>query len=187
MGDKELQVVVLGSVDASLVAALEEPLARILGIQSYVSKATLPKPAYAFNKTRNQYNAAAIIKRLSTVRENGAPYILAVTDFDIFEPDLPFVYGEANREAKGAVISVHRIRGDATLMKKRVCTEVVHQVGHMIGLSLCEDTRCAMFSASNSPDTERRNLNLCANCKNEFAKLRRGEPASAPAAPVPSR
>ena len=56
---------------------------------------------------------------------------------------------------------------------RRTFVEAVHQAGHLVGLSYCEDARCAMFLATTITDAERRQLHLCNNCRNELAKIRR--------------
>lgn len=174
MAGKELQLVVVGGVPVTFLKELEIPIAQVLGVQAYVGKAVLPAPAFAFNKDRQQYHTAAILRRLLTLREPGTPNVMGVVDVDLFVPDANFVYGEADREAHVAVMSLNRLKapeGDA--WKRRTFVEAVHQAGHLVGLSFCEDARCAMYNATTITDAERRQLNLCNNCRNELVKLRR--------------
>ena len=133
----------------------------------------LPSPVYAFNKDRKQYNTSAIMRRLNTVREIGVPWLLGIADCDLFVPDMSFVYGDADREGKVAVMSLHRLRADGDAWKRRASVEAVHLAGHLIGLAACEDARCAMFTATTITDAERRQLQLCNNCRNELARIRR--------------
>jgi archaemetzincin len=51
--------------------------------------------------------------------------------------------------------------------------EAVHQAGHLVGLSYCDDPRCVMFMATNPSDCDRKNVSLCNVCRNELAKLNR--------------
>jgi archaemetzincin len=44
-----------------------------------------------------------------------------------------------------AVVSVYRLRSrDGKLYMSRVRKEVVHEVGHLLGLKHCRDTGCVM-------------------------------------------
>lgn len=173
MAVKELQFVPIGPVSGAFLRELEAPINQVLGVGAYVGKAVLAQPAFAFNKDRNQYHTSAIMRRLLTLKDPGTPFILGVADVDLFVPDSPFVYGEADRETHGAVMSVWRLKGEGEAWKRRTFVEAVHQSGHLIGLSYCEDPRCAMFLATTITDADRRQLHLCNNCRNELVKLRK--------------
>ena len=170
---KELQMVTIGNISAAFLKDLEEPLSQILNTGVFMGKTQLTKPQYAFNKDRNQYHCNAIMRRLQTVKDPGATMVLGVTDVDLFVPDSQFVFGEADRASHAAVFSIFRLKGDGESLKRRAQGEALHQAGHLVGLSYCEDVRCNMFFASSVADVDRRNLGLCNNCRNELNKLRR--------------
>jgi archaemetzincin len=174
MAGKELQLIAVGSITQAFVKELEEPIRTVLNTSVAGGRTTLTKPQYAFNKDRNQYHSNAIMRRLLTVREPGALMVLGVVDVDLFVPDSQFVYGEADRESKSGVFSTFRLKTEnQDLLKRRAIVEAVHQAGHLVGLSYCEDVRCTMFFATSITDCDRRNLGLCNNCRNELNKLRR--------------
>lgn len=174
MAGRELQLVAVGNVEVALLKEFEEPIQQVLTVEAYLGKAQMPPPQYAFNKDRKQYHSSAVMRRLLALREPGTPLIMGVTDGDLFMPDAPFIFGEADRDSRVALMSVNRLKateGDG--WKRRTFIEAVHMAGHLIGLSYCEDVRCAMFLASSITDAERRQLHLCNNCKNELVKVRR--------------
>lgn len=173
MAVKELQLVPIGDVPVTFLRELEPPIAQVLGVNAYVGKSQLPAPGFAFNKDRNQFHTTAIMHRLLTVKEMGTPLVVGVADVDLFVPDSSFVYGEADRESHVSVMSLWRLRGEGEAWKRRTFVEAVHQAGHLIGLSYCEDARCAMYLATTITDAERRQLHLCNNCRNELVKLRK--------------
>lgn len=174
MPARELQLIAVGNVPAAFLKELEIPIEQVLGVASYLGRALMPTPGFAFNKDRSQYHTTAIMRRILTLRETGTPLILGVTDVDLFVPDSPFVYGEADRESHVAIMSLNRLRADqGDAWKRRTFVEAVHQAGHLIGLSYCEDARCAMFLATTITDAERRQMHLCNNCRNELVKLRK--------------
>lgn len=170
---KELQLVAVGNVSPQFLGELEAPIAQVLGVAAFQGKAVMAAPAFAFNKDRHQYHTTAIMRRLLTFKEPAAPFIMGVAEVDLFQPDSNFVYGEADRESHVAVMSLYRLRADGDAWKRRAFVEGVHQAGHLVGLSYCEDARCAMYLATTITDAERRQLHLCNNCRNELAKLRR--------------
>jgi archaemetzincin len=169
-----MQVVSVGTPPLSALKAFGEALAAQVGIAVVLSKAQLPSPSYAFNKDRNQYHGTPILRRLQPLI-NAADFVLGITDVDLFIPDSPFVFGEADREAKAAVISLFRLGQGATAetLKRRLSSEALHQAGHLMGLSNCEDLRCAMYLATSVADCDRRAPALCHVCRGELAKLSR--------------
>lgn len=175
MPQKLLLLVSIGGPPPALLKDLEEPLATHLGLTAVVSKAVLSRPDYAFNKDRAQYHCNAILRRLVTLLEPGQSWVLGVTDVDLFVPDSPFVFGEADREAHAAVVSTAKLRTGVTAdqLRRRVQVEGVHQAGHLLGLSYCEDSRCVMFFAQSAGDVDRKQPGPCNVCRNELAKLLR--------------
>lgn len=173
MPTKTLQLVAIGTAPSSLLKELEEPLRIQLAVSFAPTKGTLPAPAYAFNKDRNQYHSLAIMRRLATLID-GANVIMGVVDVDLFVPDSPFVFGEADRESRTAALSTARLKANGPdLFRRRVQLEAVHMAGHLVGLSYCEDARCAMFLAQSLQDLDKKQPTLCHVCRNELAKLNR--------------
>ena len=173
MAGKELQLVAVGGTTVASLKDIEEPIMTLLGVKVFAGKVALPRPQYAFNKDRNQFHSNAIMRRLLTVKEPGAMMVLGVADVDLFVPDSQFVYGEADRESHSGVLSTFRLKTENDAIKRRLQVEAVHQAGHLVGLSYCEDVRCVMFFATSLADCDRRNPSLCNNCRNELHKLRR--------------
>jgi archaemetzincin len=169
---KTVQLLSIGNAPPGLLKELDAPLQAQLGTSTVGAKAGLANPTYAFNKDRNQYHSNAIMRRLVPLVE-GAIGVLAVTDVDLFVPDSTFVFGEADRESKVAVLSLARLRtqSDSELFKRRVQIEGLHLAGHLVGLSYCEDPRCVMFLATSVQDVDRKQTSLCHVCRNELAKL----------------
>jgi archaemetzincin len=170
-----MQLVSVGTPPLGLLKELEEPLTGQLGIQIVHSKIQLQTPSYAFNKDRNQYHCNAIMRRLQALLERGQNFVMGIVDVDLFVPDSPFVFGEADRESKIGILSIARLRPgtDTDGLRRRAQVEAVHQAGHLVGLSYCDDPRCVMFMATSASDCDRKNVSLCNVCRNELAKLNR--------------
>ncbi len=174
MPSRVLLLVSVGNPPPGLLKEIEEPLRAHLAIACQHGAKPLTSPAYAFNKDRQQYHANAIMRRIAPLLEPGQRFAMGVADVDLFVPDSPFVFGEADREAKVAVVSAYRLKGaDAETVRRRMQVEALHQAGHLIGLSYCEDPRCVMFFAQTPQDCDRKQMGLCNNCRNELAKLNR--------------
>jgi len=169
-----LVVVALGPVPRELLTSVGSALTQVYGPPVAIGSPQ-QRPAYAFNKDRNQYHSTAILRRLAQLRaaghEDDAP-VLGLTDVDLFIPDAPFVFGEADRDARSAVVSLSRLAhgpdgkpADPERLKRRAQVESVHELGHLLGLSHCQDARCAMFLSHKPSDSDRKGPGLCATCR----------------------
>ena len=157
-------VVALGAVPQRLVHAAGDALAETLEIATKAGP-TLDRPQYAFNKDRAQYHATSILRRLASMRAQGAP-VVGILDVDLFLPDAPYVIGEADRDAGAAVFSLHRLsHADPERVRRRTGVETVHAAGHLLGLSHCSDFRCAMFLSRDAADSDRKGPGLCTSCR----------------------
>lgn len=135
------------------------------------------KPDFAFNKDRQQYHSTAVLRRLEALRPRGqdAP-VLGVVDVDLFVPDQPFVFGESDRDARSALVSVYRLKAadgrpvTADRYGHRVRVEGAHSVGHLLGLSHCTDFRCVMYLAHTPSDSDRKGEGLCGACRSAIGR-----------------
>ncbi len=168
----ECQIICVGTTPPQILASLVGPLRTALRVSSEVGSLALPEEDYAFNKERNQYHASAILRRIQTTRDLQAQFALAVTSVDLFEPDTPHVFGEADRTARVALMSIARFGTEFNSLSHRNASEAVHLVGHLIGLAYCEDPRCAMFVATTVAELDKRSASLCTSCRSELQKLR---------------
>jgi archaemetzincin len=157
-------VVAMGAVPQRLVADAGQAVRDVLAIPPKPGPG-LERPQYAFNKDRNQFHTAAILRRLASLRPAGMP-VLGIADFDLFVPDAPYVFGDADRDAGAALFSLARLaNANPERVRRRVQAEAVHEVGHLLGLSHCLDWRCAMFLTRDAADADRKGPGLCASCR----------------------
>ncbi len=176
-----LQLVVVGSVPKALLKDLATPIASTFVLAS-VSGHSLTEPKYALNPPRQQYHSTAILRRLSSQLGADQSGILGVCDVDLFTPDAEFVYGDADRETKSGLISLARLKVGASPQQlvRRAQAEAVHEVGHLIGLSHCDDPHCVMFLSRSPADSDRKGTMLCNDCRHEIQRMLK-IPAASPA------
>ena len=136
----------------------------------------LPVTKYAFNPSRGQYHSAAILKRVETIRTVDWDAAVGIVDVDLFVPEVPFIFGEADRSTRAAIISLTRLRPEIGSMEsrfetlqKRLLSEAVHQMGLIRGLAHCPNNRCVMFLSSTVQDTDKKGVQFCANCRKRLA------------------
>lgn len=125
----------------------------------------------AYNLTRKQFNSSLILLQLVNNHPKDAFRILGVTDVDLFIPILTFVFGEAQLNGPGAVVSVHRLNNkfyglpeNEELMRERLIKEALHELGHTYGLVHCLTPGCVMNSSTYVEDIDQKTWNFCRFC-----------------------
>lgn len=131
---------------------------------------------------RGQYHATLILAELLRHLPPAGGRIVGITDVDLYIPVLTFVFGQAQLGGPGAVVSVMRLHTefyglppDEDLLLDRAVKEVVHEVGHGLGLVHCPDYRCVMSSSTYVEDVDLKAEEFCPACR---ALSGEGSPAS---------
>jgi archaemetzincin len=160
-------LVPLGSLDAEVFDAVAQAVEDAFGIEVAVH-AALPVPEHALNEARGQYLSTAILRSLMPLIPPDASRLLAITDVDLFVPQLNFVFGEAAIDGRVCIISLHRLRPefygqqpDKRLFAERAVKEAIHELGHTFGLRHCHDSRCVMSFSNTIEDTDLKSAHFC--------------------------
>jgi archaemetzincin len=173
-----IALVPLGDVDPVILSALRDDLAGIFAAEIETYPAVPPGQGH-FVKERGQYLADGLLGDLSAIVSEPGTIPLGIMAADLFSPGMNFVYGIAG--AGGALVSVFRLRQefsgvrhrhpgpggrepDPEILRKRVLTETVHELGHALGLAHCEYPGCVMYFSSWIGDTDRKGPGFCFRC-----------------------
>ena len=169
--DAPIVLVPVGRVDEGILEGIQPILEEAFRRPTQLHGA-LPVPKYAYNPTRGQYHSAAILKRVETLRSKEWDSAIGLVDVDLFVPEVPFIFGEADRSTRAAIISLTRLRADSgtsearhELMMRRLICESIHQIGLIRGLAQCPNNRCVMFYSATIQDTDKKGQSFCANCR----------------------
>ncbi|MCD6350764.1 MAG: archaemetzincin family Zn-dependent metalloprotease [Armatimonadetes bacterium] len=161
-------------VQLELAEAAGEALERELGLATKTGP-PLALPPEAFDAARGQYRAELVLAALPA--EPGAFLALGLVAVDLYTPGLNFIFGMA--AGARALVSTARLgdgaaaRSGRALFLRRLQTEVVHEVGHCLGLRHCRDPHCVMFFSNTLADTDRKGPALCDQCRAKLATASR--------------
>ena len=173
-----IQLLPIGAFDARALSPLAARLRAEFAAECKVAPAALdPEPS--FHAARGQYHSTDFLARLDRQREPACWRLLGVTALDLYIPILTFVFGEAQMNGGCAVVSSYRLRqefyglpGDPELVADRLLKECVHELGHTLGLTHCEDYTCAMAPSHSVEWIDLKGIGLCAECRRRAGYLR---------------
>jgi archaemetzincin len=128
-------------------------------------------PRY-YSADRSQYNATLILAGLLRFNPDPRAKIVGITRVDLFIPVLTFVFGQAQLDGPGALVSTHRLHNeyyglprDEERLAERTTKEVVHEAGHSFGLIHCPDYNCVMHAATYVEDVDLKSERFCPSCE----------------------
>jgi len=163
-------IVPFGQADPKTAETLCGPLESTFVLKTTVRNQELVPPK-AYNAARGQYLSTAFLDALRRKHPGDASKALAVAEVDLYVPRLNFIFGEAEKPGRVAVISLTRLRpeyygepADKQLFGERMVKEAIHELGHTFGLWHCLNPVCVMFFSNSLPDTDRKSSEFCARC-----------------------
>ncbi len=168
---KVLQLLPIGDCDSRLLEYVADRLSRVVGIP-WEMRARGPDPAFAFHPERQQYHSSEILQAMQGYLDRHTWRLLGVTDSDLYIPILTFVFGEAQIGGPCALVSTHRLRQefyglprDEGVLRQRLVKEAVHEVGHTLHLTHCDDYRCAMAPSHAVEWIDIKEASFCQMCR----------------------
>lgn len=131
---------------------------------------------YAYLRERGQYHATLVLARLLRYQPTDVTTVVGITDVDLCVPVLTFVFGQAQLDGRGAIVSTHRLRNeyyglppDPEALVRRTVAEAVHELGHVYGLVHCPDYRCVMHASTSVDEVDVRGARFCTSCRTRMA------------------
>jgi archaemetzincin len=168
---KRIQLLPFGSVPHEYLADLAEGLAREFLIPCEIL-AGVSEPSRAFNLTRQQYSSTEILASLALRDTPDTWRLLGITSLDLYIPILTFVFGEAQMGGPAAVISSHRLRDEfyglppnLRMLRERLLKEAVHELGHTLTLTHCQDYECVMSPSHGVEWVDLKSGRFCSSCR----------------------
>jgi archaemetzincin len=130
---------------------------------------------------RMQYRSELIVKALQELKElYGVDVVLAIADLDAYANGLNFVFGEAVLGSGVAVVYTRRLRpefyGDYSpdsyrKYLSRLFKEVLHELGHALGLHHCNVPGCVMNFSNSVYEVDSKQPRYCSKCATKLRNL----------------
>ncbi|MHC5209607.1 MAG: hypothetical protein ACYTG2_02690 [Planctomycetota bacterium] len=120
---------------------------------------------------RDQADADRLLERLEQRAGRNGSVLVGVTQIDLGNPIFTFFFGRARQHGRAALVSIARLRpgfyglpDDRALTLRRATLEIVHELGHIVGLPHCKDAACVMHFAATVESIDLRGVSLCQQC-----------------------
>lgn len=163
-----------------MLRLLREDLVRVLAHAVWVSDRTI-NPAPAFDPHRRQYNASTLLLMLNDPPAPPDLLRIGLTDVDLYLPVFTHVFGAAQLGGTAGIASCHRLRpqfeGDPPnrdLLRARLLKEVLHELGHTLGLTHCRVSWCAMAASRAPEEVDLKDPAFCDPCADRIGAPRDG-------------
>jgi len=176
----KILVLQIGQVNADVLQFIQRGLKQEFPQTDVVIlESVMPIPPEAYNSPRQQYHSANVLTKMSNyVRKSETQHVLGVTEADLYAPSLNFVFGEARCPGKVAVVSFCRLKpefygepSNSQLFYERALKEVIHELGHTLGLGHCRNPLCIMFFSNSIDDTDLKRMKFCEECRQLVLKI----------------
>jgi archaemetzincin len=171
---KLLQLLPIGDLDGGLLMDLGPALADAFHMPCEVIPHALD-PELAFHGERQQHHSSELLQYMQRYLTPDSWRMLGVTAVDLYIPILTFVFGEAQMAGPCAVVSAHRLRQEfyglppnPDVLRHRLLKESVHEIGHTLNLTHCEDYTCVMAPSHAVEWIDLKESSLCAACHSQI-------------------
>jgi archaemetzincin len=120
---------------------------------------------------RDQADADKLLAQLEERAGADGTVLVGMTQVDLGNPIFTFFFGRARQHGRAALVSLARLApgfyglpDDRALTIRRATLEIVHELGHVIGLPHCRDFACVMHFAATVESIDTRGSGLCGRC-----------------------
>lgn len=131
-----------------------------------------------YDPVRSQYNGNKLLHKVVSLNGPGNSKTIGLLSVDLFIPILTFIFGQAQLGGRSAIASQYRLSNerygmpaDENLLLQRFAKEVIHELGHTLGLIHCHTPTCVMRSSTYVEDIDQKEAQLCLKCRDELIKI----------------
>jgi archaemetzincin len=168
---KHLQLLPIGGLENGLLKEIAPALADTFRVPCEILRTGID-PEFALHGERLQYHSSQLLERMQSYLNGNTWRLLGIAGQDLYIPILTFVFGEAQMGGPCAVVSVHRLQQefyglppDREMLRQRLLKEAVHEIGHTLDLTHCDDYRCAMAPSHAVEWIDLKEPMLCPSCQ----------------------
>jgi archaemetzincin len=167
-----IKIVPIISPPEFILKEIQKNLQNIFSMKTEINDLIFPNDICK-NYLRNQYYASKLLKLMRDLKIDDAKKIIGVINEDIYDEGYNFLFGSAELGGKYGVVSIYRLYDkDINKFIERCVKEAVHEVGHLFGLSHCNNKNCVMNFSLSILNVDRKDKFFCKICEMKLKKLK---------------
>ena len=174
-----LEIVPAGEVDDALLRGLGADVEAALGVQWRMGEPVPLRDEWRDPRTglyRSVHLMHALIASASVEERGRAPrWRLAIADAGFCAAEVGPIFGEAELEGCCAAVGLAPLRAgsgaDTDVLRGRLLTEALHELGHLAGAEHCGRASCVMYASRHIADTDHKGSRFCPRCADVLKTL----------------
>jgi len=128
-----------------------------------------------YDPSRRQYDGNKVLKAVEEKYIQSNIKTIALFQIDLFIPILTFIFGQAYLNGNIGIASLYRLKNerygmppDENLLRERFVKEIIHELGHTMGLIHCHTPTCVMRSSTYVEEIDQKGAAFCKNCNDQL-------------------
>ncbi|HVG93615.1 MAG TPA: hypothetical protein VND21_04150 [Planctomycetota bacterium] len=180
---ERIDFVALDGFPAGVATELAARTSRHVRLACRVSRASVA-PARSLSG-RTQADADGALAMLEALPVPRGTVVMGLTARDIGSPLFAYFFGRARLHGRAGLVSTarlspafHGLPDDEAVTLRRAEIEVLHELGHLLGLVHCHDFACLMHVTTDVEALDARGTAFCPDCSRRLpGPLRSDEPS----------
>lgn len=168
---RPVELIPAGGADRALLEGLGRDLQAELGVQWCIGDAMDLRDEWRDAESGHYRSIHLIHALMDGARRGGRArrWRLAIAEAGLCAEGVGAVFGEAAMEGCCAVVGLAPLRtgsgADAGVLRSRLLTEAVHELGHLAGLRHCGRASCVMYPSRHIADSDHKQHAFCPECR----------------------
>lgn len=174
---RNITLISFGLFEDSFLKKIGEAVNHEYGLPAIIKEGHLDITEY-YDPVRRQYNGTKLLKFVDASFSYANIKTVGLFNVDLFIPILTYIFGLAYLNGQTGIASHYRLNNerygmisDDNLIINRYIKEIIHEIGHTLGLIHCHNPVCVMRSSTYVEDIDQKSKSLCLLCRNEISHL----------------